>query len=80
MSGTEIFRFFHARIPVPAMPELESKFFVSVPLTPYNESTLKGGREDVDTPFETQSFQDLVDENDRRKVPGKSHFLKESFF
>ena len=27
--------FFPARIPVPAMPEPESKFFVSVPLTPY---------------------------------------------
>ena len=28
--------FFPARIPVPAMPEPESKFFVSVPLTPYH--------------------------------------------
>ena len=27
--------FFPARIPVPAMPEPESNFFVSVPLTPY---------------------------------------------
>ena len=27
--------FFPARIPVPAMPEPKSKFFVSVPLTPY---------------------------------------------
>ena len=35
---------------------------------------MKGGREDVDTPFEfeTQGFQGLVDQ--------KSHFQKETFF
>ena len=41
---------------------------------------MKGGREDVDTPF--WSCQGLVDQNDRGKalVSEKSHFLKETFF
>ena len=42
---------------------------------------MKGGREDVDTPF-CSGDTGLVDQNDRGKayVPKKSHFMKETFF
>ena len=40
----------------------------------------EGGREDHYFGAETQGFQGLVDQNDRGKVPEKSHLLKETFF